>query len=152
MSTEPQYELVNNLTSSSTGTITQSMDFKMEFSDLVRQLITVQTRQNELLQEIVNQMTASQRQRNQELAQWKRANPVLANSCKIAADCLGKLQTEVLTNLAYDIDDNFEILQGNEYQLSEFFEKYGPKLIHLNTILQTLSVLGNAPDMANSVS
>ncbi len=152
MSTELKYELVNSLTPPSAGTITQSMDFKAEFSDLMRQLITVQTRQNELLQEIVNQMTASQRQRNLELAQWKKANPVLANSCKMAADCLGKLQTEVLTNLAYDIDDNFESLQGNEYQLSEFFEKYGPKLIHLNTILQTLTVLGNAPDFANSIS
>lgn len=151
MSTETKYELVNSLTASS-GTITQSVDNKTEFADLVRQLIAVQNRQNELLQEIVNQLTAAQRQRNMELAQWKKANPSLATSCKVAADCLGKFQTEVLTSLACDVEDNFEELQDNEYLLSEFFEKYGPKLIHLNTILQTLSILGNAPDLNKTIS
>lgn len=150
MASEVKYELVNSLDTGST-TITQHTDFKTEFSELVRQLITIQTKQNELLQAVVDQLTAAQRQRNFELAQWKLANPSLANSCKIAADCLGKLQTEFLTSLACDIDDNFEDMQGNEYMLNEFFEKYGPRIIHLNTILQTLSVLGNAPDISNTV-
>ncbi|MBR4753073.1 MAG: hypothetical protein IK077_15060 [Thermoguttaceae bacterium] len=132
--------------------MTQRVESQSEVPDLLRQLILAQTRQNELLQEIANQLTASQRQRNLELAQWKRANPVLANSCRMAAECLGKLQTDFLTSLAYDVDDNFEDLQGNEYLLNEFFEKYGPRIVHLNTILQTLTVLGNAPDVTNSVS
>ena len=151
MANESKYELVSSLDTNS-ATITQRTDLQTELPDLLRQLIAVQNKQNELLQEVVNQLTAAQRQRNIELAQWKRANPTLANSCKIAADCLGKLQTEFLTSLAYDVDDNFEDLQGNEYLLNEFFEKYGPRIIHLNTILQTLSVLGNAPDLSNTIS
>lgn len=147
-----KYELVSSIDQAPAATITQRVETQSEVPDLLRQLILAQTRQNELLQEIVNQLTAAQRQRNLELAQWKRANPVLANSCRMAAECLGKLQTEFLTSLAYDVDDNFENLQGNEYLLNEFFEKYGPRIVHLNTILQTLTVLGNAPDVANSVS
>ena len=147
-----KYELVSSIDQAPAATITQRVETQSEVPDLLRQLILAQTRQNELLQEIVNQLTAAQRQRNLELAQWKRANPVLANSCRMAAECLGKLQTEFLTSLAYDVDDNFENLQGNEYLLNEFFEKYGPRIVHLNTILQTLTVLGNAPDVTNSVS
>lgn len=153
MSTSSKYELVNPLNASSNvNTITQNVDFKTEFADLMRQMIIVQNKQNELLQEIINQLTINQRQRNLELAQWKRANPTLANACKSAANSLSKLQTEFLTTLACEVDDNFENLQDNEYELSEFFDKYGPKLIHLNAILQTLSVLGNAPDFTNTVS
>jgi hypothetical protein len=147
-----KYELVTSIDQAPSATITQRVESQSEVPDLLRQLILAQTRQNELLQEIANQLTASQRQRNLELAQWKRANPVLANSCRMAAECLGKLQTDFLTSLAYDVDDNFEDLQGNEYLLNEFFEKYGPRIVHLNTILQTLTVLGNAPDVTNSVS
>ena len=147
-----KYELVTSIDQAPSATITQRVESQSEVPDLLRQLILAQTRQNELLQEIANQLTASQRQRNLELAQWKRANPVLANSCRMAAECLGKLQTDFLTSLAYDVDDNFEDLQGYEYLLNEFFEKYGPRIVHLNTILQTLTVLGNAPDVTNSVS
>ncbi len=147
-----KYELVGSIDQAPATTITQRADSQSEIPDLLRQLIAAQTRQNELLQEIANQLTAAQRQRNLELAQWKRANPVLANSCRMAAECIGKLQTDFLTSLAYDVDDNFEDLQGNEFLLNEFFEKYGPRIVHLNTILQTLSVLGNAPDITNSVS
>lgn len=147
-----KYELVGSNEPTPATTITQRVNTQSEIPDLIRQLIVAQTKQNELLQEIVNQLTASQRQRNLELAQWKLANPVLANSCKMAADCLGKIQTDFLSSLAYDVDDNFEELQENEFLLSEFFEKYGPRLVHLNAILQTLSILGNAPDVTSSVS
>ena len=153
MANNSQYEFVSSIdVGPSTGTITQHADQQTEFADLVRQLITVQHRQNELLQEVVNQLSFAQRQRNLELAQWKSANPGLAGSCKIAAECLGKIQTEFLTNLAVEIDDNFEELQDNKYSLSDFFDKYGPRIIHLNTLLQTLTILGNAPDLNTTIS
>jgi len=151
MSNESKYELVNSI-DSCPETITQYSNQQTEFSELMRQLISVQTKQNELLQEVVDQLGAAQRQRNMELAQWKRANPVLANSCKMAANSLGKIQTDFLTSLAYDVDDNFEELKDNEYLLNEFFDKYGSRIVHLNTILQTLSILGNAPDLSAVVS
>ncbi len=151
MPNESKYELVGSIDVGA-ETISQYSDQKTEFSELMRQLISVQTKQNELLQEVVDQLGAAQRQRNAELAQWKRANPVLANSCKMAADSLGKIQTDFLTSLAYEVDDNFEELKDNEYLLNEFFDKYGSRIIHLNTILQTLSILGNAPDVSAVVS
>ncbi|MDO5307965.1 MAG: hypothetical protein Q4G03_00495 [Planctomycetia bacterium] len=148
MANEAKYELVNSLESTPT-TITQHVDQTTELTDLVRQLIMVQSRQNDLLQEVVNQLSAAQKQRVRELAQWRRANPALAKSCKLASDCLGKLQTDMLSSLTYDLDVNYEAMQENEYMTSEFFEKYGPRIVHMNALLQTLSVLGNAPESPN---
>ena len=152
MSNKPQYELVTSFSTvneafATSNTITQKNDKHVSLKDLILQLISTQTEQNRLLEKILFQLSSSQRQRNIELAKWKQANPALANSCKIAADYLSQIQTNFLTNLAYDVDDNFENLEYNEYALSDFFEKYGPKLIHLNPRLQTLGALGNAPDL-----
>ncbi len=156
MASNSKYELVSPIgaveTNSNASTITQNVEHQTEVADLLRHLILVQAKQNELLQEVVNQLSFAQRQRNLELAQWKKANPILAHSCKIAADRLGKIQTEFLAGLASEIDDSFENLQESEYLLSEFFDKYGPRIVHLNTLLQTLSVLGNAPDFPKPVS
>ena len=44
---------------------------------LLEQLVVGQDRQNELLEEIVEQMGSAQRQRSSELHNWKEANPCL---------------------------------------------------------------------------
>ncbi len=159
MANNSKYELVNTMvgavdSSSNASTITQNADHQADVTDLLRQLIVVQTKQNELLQNIASQLDAPRRQRNRELANWKRANPHLAASCKIAADRLGVIQTEFLGQLSSELDDDddYENLQDSEFMQSEFFEKYGPRIVHLNTLLQTLSTLGNAPDISKTVS
>ena len=152
MANTSKYELVGSIDSSAGATITQHADRESEFSDLIRQLIASQNRQNALLQEVVNQLSAAQRQRSFELAQWRRANPELAQSCKAAAESLGKIQSTLLSKLAFEIDASFEDLQDSEYMLNDFFDKYGPRISHLNTLLQTLSILGNAPDFGGTIS
>ena len=156
MAGNSKYELVNAVVasvdaSSNSTTITQNVEQETDLADLTRQLIMLQSKQNALLQELVNCISASQRQRNIELAQWRQANPALARSCKVAADRLGKIQSEFLAGLSAEIDESFEDLQDSEYLQNEFFDKYGPRIVHLNTLLQTLAVLGNAPEMQNSV-
>ena len=144
MPNEPKYELVNSI-GDNAGTITQHADRQSEFTALVRQLLVAQNRQNELLQEVVDCLSAGQRQRAAELSQWKDANPGLAKSCRVAADNLGRIQTEFLSSLTFEINDNFENLQDSEYFMHEFFDKYGPRIAHLNALMQTLSVLGSVP-------
>jgi len=114
---------------------------------LMRELISAQDRQNELLEELVEQHVAAQRQRVFELAAWKQANPQLAKFCKKAADQLGRIQTDYLNNLTEEIDDHFESIRDSEYMLNEFVDRFGPRFVHLNGILQVLVQLGNAPDV-----
>ena len=121
-----------------------------ELTALLQQLVISQDRTNEMLEELVDQMGAAQRQRANELGQWKEANPMLARKCRAAAEALSQVQTEFLENLTYEVNDNFENLLDGEFVLNEFVDRYGPRLAHLNGVLQLLSQLSAMPQHANS--
>ncbi len=114
-----------------------------EVLEMMRQLVIGQDRQNELLEELVDQMNAGQRQRASELGQWKDANPNLAKRCRAAAEALGQVQTEFIETLAFDVNENYESMMEGEFVLNEFVDKYGPRLAHLNGVLQLLSQLSS---------
>jgi predicted DsbA family dithiol-disulfide isomerase len=112
---------------------------------LLEQLVVGQDRQNELLEEIVEQMGAAQRQRSSELHNWKEANPLLARRCRAAAEALSQVQTEFLHNLTGEVQDNYENMLDGEFVMNEFVDRYGPRLAHLNGVLQLLSQLSGRP-------
>lgn len=112
-----------------------------ELSQLLQHLIIGQERQNELLEELVEQMHTTQKQRAVELGQWKDANPILARRCRAAAEALSQVQTEFLHKMTVDVNDNFENMLDGEFVLNEFVDRYGPRLAHLNGVLQMLSQL-----------
>ena len=122
-----------------------------ELTALLQQLVIGQDRQNELLEEVVEQMGSSQRQRAQELNQWKEANPVLAKRCRAAAESLSKVQTEFLQNITFEVNDNAEDMVDSDFMMNEFVDRFGPRLAHLNGVLQLLSQLSsNTPANVNS--
>ena len=61
----------------------------LEQTRLLREILSAQDRQNELLEEMVNHLGSAQKQRANELGQWKQANPRLARNCRMAAEALG---------------------------------------------------------------
>jgi hypothetical protein len=113
---------------------------------LLRLLLAGQDRQNELLEELIGQITSNQRQRSHELGQWKQANPRLARNCRKAAEALGKVQTEFLSSITREIGDNYENLMEGEFMLNEFVDRFGPRMAHLNGLLQVLSQLSATPN------
>ena len=122
----------------------------VQMLEALQRLADGQDRQNELLEELVEQMGASQRQRAAELGQWRQENPHLANSCRIAAEALGKIQTEYLENLTEEIGDNEDVYSDGGFMLNEFIDRYGPRLAHLNGLLQVLSQLSSAQSSQSS--
>ena len=115
---------------------------------LTRQLIESQQKQNQLLDQIlqVNKqvLQASNQansQRQNELTQWRNAHPKLVRSCKEALETLSTVQTEFLQNLANEVADSKEGLSDSEYVFSEFLDRYGPRMAHLNGVLQVLNHL-----------
>jgi len=119
-------------------------------SQLLRELLAAQDRQNELLEELIGQLHANQRQRANELGQWKQANPHLARRCRRAAEALGKVQTEFLDGITQEINANFDVLVEGDFMLNEFIDRYGPRLAHLNGLLQVLSQLSATPNPTNT--
>ncbi|MCA9101834.1 MAG: hypothetical protein KDA63_11815, partial [Planctomycetales bacterium] len=99
--------------------------------------------QNEVLEELVTNMSAQQRQRSVELEQWKKLNPELAHDCRTAAETLSRVQNEFLTSLTEEVHENADVLMDGEFMLTEFVDRFGPRLAHLNGVLQVLSQLGS---------
>lgn len=116
--------------------------------ELLRQLVAGQQQQNRLLEDMVQQQAASQKQRAGELQQWKNANPDLARACRQAAETLSRVQTQFLDSLTDEIADSEDHLMEGEYMLNEFVDRFGPRLAHLNGVLQVLAQLGSG-DAAN---
>ncbi len=112
---------------------------------LMRDMVAAQDRQNELIEELIGQMNAGQKQRNQELTQWRNANPELAQKCRVAAEVLSQVQSSFLSNLADEVEATGEALADGEFLLSEFVDRFGPRLAHLNGVLQVLAQLGTTP-------
>lgn len=133
-----------DVTQSASEPILNNHDKQSEIAALLHQLVAGQDRQNELLEEMVEQMQAGQRQRINELNQWKEANPLLARRCRAAAEALSQVQTEFLQSLTIDVNDNFEEMIDSDFILNEFVDRYGPRLAHLNGVLQLLSQLSMA--------
>jgi hypothetical protein len=117
---------------------------------LLRQMVAGQERQNRLLEELIHLLSGAQRQRVAELGQWKEANPGLARNCREAAETLGRVQTQFLRNLTREIAENEECLVDGDFMLNEFVDRYGPRLAHLNGVLQVLSQLSSMPTPTNT--
>ena len=115
---------------------------------LLRNVLSAQDRTNELLEEIVGNMGAVHRQRTSELAQWKDANPALAESCRYAAEALTRVQVAYLDQITREVNDNEENMVDGEYALNEFVDRFGPRLAQLNGVIQVLATLSNTPNPA----
>ena len=137
----PLFTQVDISQDSLAGSMPSAKDSSSEITRLLQQMLAAQDRQNELLEELIAQRNASQRQRSEELGQWKQSNPELARQCRDAAESLGKVHTEFLRNLTDEINQNFDALMDGEFMLTEFVDRFGPRLAHLNGVLQILSQL-----------
>lgn len=118
-------------------------DDEADSSQVLRDIRDTLDKQNSLLEELVGLLAHNQRQRNQELAQWKAANPSLVRSCRRAAETLSRVQTEFLKQMTREVNDNSEALAEGEFVLNEFVDRFGPRMAHLNGVLQVLSTLSN---------
>lgn len=124
----------------------------VEHTRLLRDILAAQDRQNELLEELVGHLSAAHRQRSNELGQWKQANPHLARNCRMAAEALGKVQAEFIGSLTAEVNANYENLLDGEFMLTEFIDRFGPRMAHLNGLLQVLSQLGATPNPTSAAN
>ena len=117
---------------------------------ILQQIAVTQERQTNLLEELVGHLGASQRQRATELNQWREANPELAHDCRMAAESLSHVQMEFLQKLTEEVRSMGDDMTESEFLLTEFVDRFGPRLAHLNGVLQILSQLSSVPNPAST--
>lgn len=121
-----------------------------EQTELLREVLSAQDRTNELLEELSGILAATQKQRANELNQWRNAHPALSSACREAAEALTRVQIEYLERMTEEINDTSEDMVEGDFLLNEFIDRYGPRLAHLNGVIQVLAQLSSVPNAANS--
>jgi hypothetical protein len=145
--TPPLFSQVDVTTAARPQPVLSSRDDQTE---LLREMLSSQDRTNELLEELSSTLAASQKQRANELNQWRNAHPALASACREAAEALTRVQIEYLERMTEEINDTSECLVEGDFMLNEFIDRYGPRLAHLNGVIQVLAQLSSVPNPANS--
>jgi hypothetical protein len=121
-----------------------------EQTELLREILAAQDRTNELLEDLANTLVATHKQRVSDLHQWRNAHPALATACREAAEALTRVQIEYLDRMTEEINDTSDAMVEGEFMLNEFIDRYGPRLAHLNGVIQVLAQLSSVPNPANS--
>jgi aminoglycoside phosphotransferase family enzyme len=121
-----------------------------EQTELLREMLAAQDRTNELLEELAGTMAAHHKQRANELHQWRNAHPALSSACREAAEALTRVQIEYLDRLTEEINDTSDDMVEGDFMLNEFIDRNGPRLAHLNGVIQVLAQLSSVPNPANS--
>lgn len=116
-----------------------------EAESLLRRLLQQQERQTELLEQLLLQQQSAQQQRQRELEQWKSAHPRLSRACRRAAESLSRVQAQFLEDLTDQVDAQEDALMAGDFMLTEFVDRFGPRLAHLNGVVQVLAQLGHNP-------
>lgn len=134
---------------------TQNSASKIDANELIcvllRQLVEGQAKEIKLLEEISHHVSHHHRQRQADIGHWKQQNPDLARSCRIAAEALVKVQNQFIYNLTEEVADSHDTFSDSDFMLSEFVDRFGPRLAHLNgllTVMSQLSAVNQAPDQA----
>ena len=130
--------------SASEPQLSQPNSSQEEVVALLHQLVIGQDRQNELLEEMLHQQQAQQRQRASDLRNWRQSNPALAKECRSAVEALSAVQNQFLFRMAEDIQESADELSDGGFMLNEFVDRYGPRIAHLNGVMQILSQLGGS--------
>jgi chromosome segregation ATPase len=112
--------------------------------ELQRQMLEMQRQQLELTREIT-QVNREQRARQiAELERWQSGHEHVLESCRETLGSLEQVHAALMGELAAYVKENYENLLEGEFTLTDFVDRFGPRLAHLNTMLAVLRPLAAA--------
>lgn len=112
--------------------------------ELQRQGLEIQRQQLELARESA-QVSREQRARQiSELERWQNGHEGVLEHCKESLGNLEQVHAALMGDLANYVSENHENLIDGEFALTDFVDRFGPRLAHLNTMLAVLRPLAAA--------
>jgi hypothetical protein len=112
--------------------------------EMQRQMLEIQRQQLEMIRE-TTQVAREQRARQAaDLERWQQGHSAVLDHCKEALGQLEQVHAALMRDMAEYIDENHENLVEGDFALSDFVDRFGPKLAHLNTMLAVLRPLAAA--------
>lgn len=112
--------------------------------DMQRQMLEMMRQQTEMLRE-TTQVARDQRARQvADLERWQQGHAEILENCQESLGKLEQVHASLMADLAQYVDENHENLVEGDFALSDFVDRFGPRLAHLNTMLAVLRPLAAA--------
>lgn len=112
--------------------------------DLQRQIFQGQQQQLELAREAA-QVAREQRARQvAELERWQNGHGSVIEQCRESLGQLEQVHSALMGELVNHVAENHENLVEGDFALTDFVDRFGPRLAHLNTMLAVLRPLAAA--------
>ena len=112
--------------------------------EVQRQQLDAQRQQLELAREAA-QFNRDQRARQvAELEKWQAGHERVIDQCRDSLGQLEQVHAALMGELASYVDEHHENLVEGDFALSDFVDRFGPRLAHLNTMLAVLRPLAAA--------
>lgn len=120
------------------------VNLQTQMFEMQRQMLEMQRQQLELIRE-TTQVARDQRARQgADLERWQQSHAPLLDTCKATLGHLEQVHASLLGEMAEYVEENHELLMEGDFTLSDFVDKFGPRLAHLNTMLAVLRPLAAA--------
>lgn len=109
--------------------------------EILRQNTEINRQQLELTREIV-QVNREQRARQAaDIERWRAGHAGVLETSRETLEKLEQVHAALMSDMAHYVDDNHENLLDGGFSLSDFVDRFGPRLAHLNTMLAVLRPL-----------
>jgi hypothetical protein len=118
--------------------------------DSLRQLLEVQRQQLDLARETVQVSREQRARQGAELERWQAGHDHVLDACRDTLGRLEQVHAALMGELANYVEDNHENLLEGDFSLSDFVDRFGPRLAHLNTMLAVLRPLAAAQKKTES--
>jgi small-conductance mechanosensitive channel len=109
--------------------------------EVLRQVLDVQRQQLELLRENVQYQRDQRARQAAEIERWQQGHGDVLDACKQSLSQLEGVHASLVREMTAHVDDHHENLLDGDFALSDFVDRFGPRLAHLNTILAILRPL-----------
>ncbi len=123
------------------GLLQLMVNLQNQTLDMLRQGFELQRQQLEFTREMV-QVSREQRSRQgAELERWQSGHEHVIEACRETLGRLEQVHAALMGDMANYVEENHENLLEGDFSLSDFVDRFGPRLAHLNTMLAVLRPL-----------
>ena len=123
------------------GLLQMIVNLQSQTLELQRQSLDIQRQQLELAKE-ATQINRDQRSRQiADLERWQAGHEPVLDHCRETLGNLEQVHAALMGELANYVTENQENLLDGEFALTDFVDRFGPRLAHINTMLAVLRPL-----------
>ena len=112
--------------------------------EIQRQSLEIQRQQLEISRELLQVNREQRARQGAELERWQAGPRARPRGLPRDPGRLEQVHAALMGDLANYVEDNHENLLEGDFSLSDFVDRFGPRLAHLNTMLAVLRPLAAA--------